>query len=472
MIVRSESNYKPIPKVNLNYYKSPQERENQRKDLALGISISGGGSRAQYFGFGVLIGLDEVKINNTFLREVDYFSTVSGGGFAAGYYMTLKQNNVLNDYNSLLDYWKSDVRKKELQEFLFKDAQALSILKLKRYEKNKIRKTYPKMIDYELLQYGKKYKGKKIEKLYLKNFFIPSESNLKVTMPMLVTNGTVYNNGERLPFMPHIIDSLGIIGSLMPEETFNIEKGYGLPLNYAITGSAAFPGVLPMLKLSLKDKPNRVIRVIDGGAVDNLGFTTLFELLSNDLVSNDNKKMLIIDCGGLGPETREQNKDRVKLFPLLKKSLLYTVDIKLLYSNFDIDVLSSYYDFNRKNIERIGISTIKGEFNSLKDNSDDTIKDDIENLKLKMRNGDMDWEDLYRDLADSPAINGYNEHNLSEIPVERFAQFTAKETFEVFELASQVITKIKIYPWEKQVLILAGRYAVYLRRNEIKSLMQ
>tara|TARA_B100000953_G_scaffold285791_1_gene266729 strand:+ start:3296 stop:4846 length:1551 start_codon:yes stop_codon:yes gene_type:complete len=470
-IIYSDNRYTPIPKVETYHYKSPQLRQNQNKEKAIGLAISGGGSRAQYFGLGVLIGLDDIEVNeNSFLNEVDYFSTVSGGGFGTGYYMSLLHNNVLDNYNSLFDFWKSNDRKKVLQEFLFKDAKPLSILKLKKYEKNRIRTPYPDLIDYELLQFGKTYNGKKIERLFLHHFFIPKSSNKNVKLPMFVTNGTIYNNGERLPFMPHIIDSIGISGSLLPIEDFEIDNGYGLPLNYAITGSAAFPGVLPMLKMRLKNKPDRVVRIIDGGAVDNLGFTTLFELLDSDDLESKNKSMLIVDCGGLGTEMREQNTDRVKLPALLTKTLLYSVDIKLLYSNSDIEILSSYYDINRSNVKRIGISTIKEKYLNLEENIDESTRKVMNKLKNDIIDGEMDWEDLHRDLANSPSFRDYNEHNLSELPMERFSEFSTKDIFEIFELSSQVITKIKIYPWEKEILILAGRYVVYLEKNDITHL--
>jgi predicted acylesterase/phospholipase RssA len=470
--IYSDNRYKAIPKVETSIYKSPQERNGQDSQSALGLAISGGGSRAQYFGLGVLIGLDEVKQGNkTFLNEIDYFSTVSGGGFAVGYYFALLKNGILKD-KTLFDFWKSDDRKIALQEFLFKDAKAFSILKLSRYEKNRISNPYPKMIDYELLQNGKSYKGNKITRLFLKDFFIPAASEKKVTMPMFVTNGTIYNNGERLPFMPHILHNLKIDGSLLPEESFTIDDGYGLPLSYAITGSAAFPGVLPMLKFSINGNQDSVIRVIDGGAVDNLGFTTLYELLHSDKLDNSNKKALIVDCGGFGKEIQQQKNGRISIPKLLKKSLLYTVDINLLYSDNNMKYLAKYYDLKESNINRIGFSTIKNKFVELESMADTNTLKSHNELKVKIKKGKMDWEDVYRDFVSSDVLKSYTVNNLSEIPSDRFPNFTMRDVFELYELASQVETKIKIYPWEKEILILAGRYSVYLKRNEIESILK
>lgn len=474
--IYSYNRYTPISKVETSQYKSPQEREGQDKTNTLGISISGGGSRAQYFGLGVLIGLDEIKKEQTtFLKQIDYFSTVSGGGFAAGYYLTLTKNEVLKD-RTLLDFWKSDDRKKTLQEFLFKGAKPSSVLKLWRYERNLITKSYPSMIDYELLQCGKKYNDKKIGKLFLRDFFIPAGSSNEVSLPMFVTNGTIYNNGERLPFMPHIIDNLKINGSLLPNEAFKIDNGYGLPLSYAISGSAAFPGVLPMLKLTIADNDKKVIRVIDGGAVDNLGFKTLFELLKADKANNTKKRALIVNCGGFGVEEQQIVNEKIGIGKLLKKSLLYSVDINLLNAETEIPRFANQ---DKIEYERIGFSTIKDEFIKMEaDSKYSSLKTELSTLRSDIENGRKDWEDVYRNFAKRRPFrdfNTYGKHdnfdNISDIPTNRFSEFGLLEVFELFELAAQVETKIKIYPWEKQVLILAGRYAVYLKNTQIENLL-
>ncbi len=472
MSIASETIYRPLEKVDLSSYEPVQLRKGQNPNIVLGLAVSGGGSRAQYFGLGVLMGLEDINSKtNNFLNEIDYFSTVSGGGFAIAYYLTLKNAGVLQDFPSLMDFWKSDERKNNLQEFLFKDAKALSILKLSRYEKNKIRNPYPEMIDYELLQYGKSYKGQPIKRLYLRDFFIPKNSSIPIKLPMFVANGTIYNNGERLPFMPHIINALNINGSLLPGEPFNINNGYGLPLTYAVTGSAAFPGVLPMLKFSIDQDPMNVIRVIDGGAVDNLGYTTLFELLNSDNSKPEAKKMLIVDCGGFGNDIQKQPEGRVKIKSLLKKSLLFSVDIPLLYSDNSIKYIESYYSIPDDNVKRIGFSTIKSQVKLLEAAADKKSLNDLQDLKTKIQNESLGWEDIYRDFAGSLIFSGYSAQNLSEVPTEVFKRLGLRETFELFELAAQVETKIKIYPWEKEILILAGRYSVYLRKEELAKLV-
>jgi hypothetical protein len=473
-IIYSSNRYKPIPVVDASLYESPQKRPNQDNQLALGLSISGGGSRAQYFGTGVLIGLDDIREGtNSFLNEIDYYSTVSGGCFAAGYYLTLRKNDILSKYQNYYEYWKSDVRKDELQEFMYMGAKAAHVFKLPKYEKNKIRKAYPNMINYELLQAGKEYNNTTIGEQYLIDYFKPVGQS--VTLPMFVPNGTIYNNGERFPFMPHIVSSLHINGSLLPERSFKSSNGYDMPLAYAIAGSAAFPGVLPMLKLKLAGNDS-VIRVIDGGAVDNFGFKTLFELLHTDKSANSNRKRaLIVDCGGFGNEIQYQKNNRVRIKKLLKKSLLFTVDIPLLYSDESISCIGKSRGIDvANNVHRIGFSTIKEKIIALENSVDKVAKDDVEYLKRKIMKKKMDWEDVYRDLANSPIFDnsGLDVNSLSELPINKFDSLSYRQIFEIFELSSQIDTKIKIYPWEKEVLVLAGRYAVYLKRYEISAMLK
>lgn len=470
IIVYSDNRYTKIPPVETKEYKTPQLRAGQDDMNALGLAISGGGSRAQYFGLGVLIGLDEITENNkTFLNEIDYFSTVSGGGFGAGYYLTLKKNGVLNDFANFFEYWKSKTRKDSLQEFLYKGAKASSSLKLWAYERNLVWHPYPTMIDNHLLQNGKKYKNQTIGRLYLNDFFIPLSSSSNVNLPMFVTNGTIYNNGERFPFMPHIINYLQISGSLLPKEPFDSDS---IPLCYAISGSAAFPGVLPMLKFSTKTDKDTVVRVIDGGAVDNLGFTTLFELLCSDKVTN--KRALVVDCGGFGNEIQTQENGKLGIFKLLKKSLLYTVDINLLYSNDNIKYIAKYYDFDTNNIKRIGFSTIKDEFIRMEKsaNKDSTSYKDFKHVRKKILSKELNWIGVYKSFVKDFDSLGFDKSNISEIPSSQFSKFTIKQVFELFELSSQIETKIKIYKEEKQILVLAGRYTVYLERNNLKNLLK
>ena len=361
----SDLNYTPIPKVTLDNYKSPQKRKGQNENLSIGLAISGGGSRAEYFGFGVLIGLDELaysnNANSSFLNEVDYISTVSGGGLGVGYYLSLKKHLVLDDYNSLLSFWNSDLRRDTLSSYLYESASLVNLIKLRRLERTG-KSDFPGRLDYEVLQEGKSYKNKRIDRLYLGDFIIEKKSNVDVKFPMFVVNGTIFNNNERIPFMPHIVDYLKIDGALMPYEPFeNLNKGFGFPLNHAMVSSNSFPGILPIPKYRVKGS-DEVIRIVDGGVVENFGYKTLFELLNADKNNNDKKRALIVDCSGEIDGNQYEENERVKLAKLLPSALFYTLSTRYLPSNENIKELANFYDYDPDNIKRIGFSTIKEKF--------------------------------------------------------------------------------------------------------------
>jgi NTE family protein len=70
-------------------------------DLLLGLSFSGGGTRAAAFSFGVLTELDRSRSGSnqakTLLDRVDFVSGVSGGSVTAAYF-GLKQRAALDDF--------------------------------------------------------------------------------------------------------------------------------------------------------------------------------------------------------------------------------------------------------------------------------------------------------------------------------------------------------------------------------------
>ncbi|MCY2925341.1 MAG: patatin-like phospholipase family protein, partial [Planctomycetota bacterium] len=78
--------------VDLSPYRSVQERPGQDPTVGLALACSGGGMRAANLTAGVLLGLEELQKEPgsaaNALREVDYFSSVSGGGLGVGAYLS------------------------------------------------------------------------------------------------------------------------------------------------------------------------------------------------------------------------------------------------------------------------------------------------------------------------------------------------------------------------------------------------
>ncbi len=82
--------------VDVMRYEDVQTRVGQDPELTLVVAISGGGYRAANFALGALLGMEQLEYvqmgedgggrenESNLLNEVDYFSTVSGGGLAVG----------------------------------------------------------------------------------------------------------------------------------------------------------------------------------------------------------------------------------------------------------------------------------------------------------------------------------------------------------------------------------------------------
>lgn len=484
----SEINYNSIPPVSLSEYKSVQDRDKkfQNPNIALGVAISGGGSRAQFFSMGVLLGLEEITEDNShrnFLNEIDYFSTVSGGCYSAGYYLTILKNKLYQGHQSFNEFYfsKADAYK----DYVNKSASILSLLNNSKNEKgDKISMT--QQLDLEVLQYdctNPDNPDKCKTQMLLSDFFVPKESSLNPYLPMMVANGTAYNNGERIAFMPHVIRELHINSSLAPNKATicldenEVNDGYDFPLTYGITASSAFPGVLPKTKFGIKGQ-DKILCIIDGGASDNMGYKTLLELLHNDSkVHSKNKKVLFIDCLGQGKKEPYINDEKIKLISLLETTSLYTVQTRYMTFERDIENAFERYKMPVSNYQIIGFTTLKDHLLKLK-------KDEsYEKIITSLKNSDDDyanWLKFYEKFRQD-LINQFGELSftrdkdgeiiLATLTRDKFNELTAGNILILYEFASHVETKLKITPEEREMLLLSGRLATFLKTNELKDLL-
>jgi hypothetical protein len=484
----SEINYNSIPSVSLSDYKSVQERDKkfQNPNIALGIGISGGGSRAQFFSMGVLLGLEEIQENNSehnFLNEIDYFSTVSGGCYSAGYYLTILKNKLYHDNCTFNEFYfsKADAYK----DYVDKSANILSLLNNSRNEKGD-KVSMAQRLDAEILQYDSsnpENPDKFKTQMLLSDFFVPKESKNVPLLPMMVANGTAYNNGERIPFMPHIIRGLNLNSSLAPNKATialnenQINDGYNFPLTYAITASSAFPGVLPKTKFGVKDQ-SKILCIIDGGASDNMGYKTLMELLYNDSkVDNKNKRALFIDCMGQGKKEPYITDGKISLLALFETASLYTVQTRYITFERDVENLLERYKIPTSNYQVIGFTTLRDHLLKMK-------KDELyEKLVTELKNTDDDydnWLQFYNkfklDLIDQFGELSFRKDKDGEVILatltrDKFSELTAGQVLILYEFASHVETKLRITPEERDMLLLSGRLAVFLKTNDLKELL-
>ncbi|MFO7822114.1 MAG: patatin-like phospholipase family protein [Lentisphaeria bacterium] len=292
------------PRVDLQRYKSVQSRPNQNKDLALAVAISGGGHRAANFAAGVLLALEQFSLNDdddgeayNLLKEVDYFSTVSGGGFPVGVYFATRYDHRPGRGYSFRKALKS--KDERYLKNLRRDYQ-MTLLEAAFNPQCAGYKDAGDLLEEKFDDYmlGAEYRSSK-QSLRLSDVFRADKTAAPpVELPYWFANATIYENGSRFVFTPGIIREYGITHCTHRMEGLNIEgKPESMPLAVGLKTSASFPVLIPATTMHCKaesDPLNPYLHLIDGGLVDNQGIFTAFEVLRQDPAKH--KVLLVIDA--------------------------------------------------------------------------------------------------------------------------------------------------------------------------------
>ncbi len=329
--------------IDLTYYKPVQQRPNQDPNIVFALAASGGGFRAANFAAGALLGLEELKNPNSAfanaLSEVDYFSTVSGGGFAvSAYFSTLHDytyfNGSADGYNLASAVADSNTKcpceKKPAHDQKFDPCTRKHLAGLYRdfigdflrtllpwdqlgFGKRNLR--FEQAIDDDALGFRwRKAKFKSIKDpnaqkkstLTLSDIFVPADSNRHVQMPYWFANAAVYNNAVIFPFSPDNLHDYNLAGFYhrkrerkfvsTPKRPADPQDFiYNVPLAVGVTSSANFPLAMPPLRFRSKMDPNNsYFYLLDGGIADNLGVLTAVRLLTNKINSQIPRKVLIV----------------------------------------------------------------------------------------------------------------------------------------------------------------------------------
>lgn len=239
----------------------------------VGISLSGGGSRAAAFGLAVLQELQQIGL----LGKSTAMTSVSGGGLAAGLYATRGPDIRWEDAHT-------DVGQNFIRKWALKQLNPVNIAK--------VIFTAETRTDLMAEVFN--------ETLFSRATF-GSLGVLAPGRPVWVPTATATSNkGRRFLFNE---DSFYLLGSDLGK----------FPIARAVMASAAFPGVFNTMTLqrfdgSEKSAP-RFVHLIDGGPSDNLGITTLGELASAQLRLNDPQRgapdscvMIVVDSYAPGTE--------------------------------------------------------------------------------------------------------------------------------------------------------------------------
>jgi predicted acylesterase/phospholipase RssA len=281
--------------VDLSQYKSVNTRGKKQNNLVIALAASGGGYRAANFTLGVLLGLEKYhnqQFSNNFLQEIDYFSTVSGGGFAVGYYLTQLHNYLIETGNVSNFSLKNNAR------FMLEN------------------KSNPLRQDLTPYLFFGKNRGLNLEKrinetllatsdggLLLGDVFVPRNSSRQVRLPYWFTNTTIFQNAVGFAFSPDMLKRYRItyfyhnnIPYKLRRNFDDLEYAYGVPYSVGVTASASVPFAIPPTTLISNgcEESSCYLQLMDGGLSDNLGVYTSLGLLLQD--KSKIKILIIVDA--------------------------------------------------------------------------------------------------------------------------------------------------------------------------------
>lgn len=280
------------PGVDLSQYQSVENRPHQRPDIAIAIAASGGGYRAANLTAGVLMGLEQItdpNLQGNLLEEVDYFSTVSGGGFGVGYYIA-----------SLKDFIQTHGQNSPFAaQFSFVNTM------------HNVPDNNPLDTDYTGELFFADDRGQQIEQsfadnilrtktgtLKLNDIFIPRSHNpSEVQLPYWVTNSTIYQNAALFPFTPDVLQKYGINRYEYNHKFYAVRDVGSMPVAIGMASSSSFPFALTPTTLGSNQcgfTQNCYLQLLDGGLSDNLGVYTALDLLRQDPAKT--KILIVIDA--------------------------------------------------------------------------------------------------------------------------------------------------------------------------------
>ncbi len=277
------------------------------------VAASGGGQRAAAFTMGVLTELENLgkysvhakgREGLNALKEIDYISSVSGGGWAAGAYVAEAYKHALTE--------PEEPYSLALAETRAKIGAKIRSLKMKFWESNCL----PNKINDEMTLIGNR-------SLTFGDIFVGKGDKPKT--PYLFVNSTIGTDHSPFVFTERYIsdfqiESFKFCGKLSRKKHKSINRDTlyksldvnrdfdSIPLSLALSTSSSMPGFRSTIAVtSICDNgehmktsylcngvpPRNKIHLFDGGVYDNYGFRTGIEIL--DATPGKNKILISID---------------------------------------------------------------------------------------------------------------------------------------------------------------------------------
>jgi hypothetical protein len=292
-----------------------------QQDTVVGVSLSGGGSRAALFGACGLEALGGLSAptGGSVLEQVSYLSSVSGGGLAAGYYALHKpphETAVLGPDGKMTEAYRTfftDFEAKLAQDF--EGALLRRQLSSWRFILNAAQaaRSLREILDERLLGPG--------------TFGQVGEREMRGDSPRLLINATLYNNGRRLllttlppeaaqyDFIADLDRSLAGSGitrgypevvskrwdSLLPVSAPELQiDPCRLNVATAVTASASFPPLVGPITFTVGEELD-YWHVGDGGLYENLGLESLMFVFLKQLQEKKARRALILSFNSAYP---------------------------------------------------------------------------------------------------------------------------------------------------------------------------
>ena len=456
-------------------YKSPQLRAGQDSSLALAAAISGGGLRSGNFAAGVLLGLEGLARGErgpaNALKEVDYFSTVSGGGFAAAAYVAslgdsrhFGSGGVEYSFRrALLGGEEFPPGREPWDPRLIEHLRggyhwniihgALALTGLSGLNRGDY---LEQALDDKVL--GRSWRRERLAalpagpvawgpSLTLRNLFVGRDEPRAVRLPQWVTNATVFENGAIFPFTPDhlaLYEVTGYVHDLEPvadprplERRRGRRDGFArrAPLSLGFRASTSFPVLIAAATLASDLDPKYpYVHVLDGGMVDNLGTTTALRMLRDETHPAVRRKALIvIDAYKDTFTPLSKHRTQPRPFATAFRVTVAHLDSYRGRSHEMVRALCRSSDFTGQR-GRVG------------------AVDEIQLVFLS-----------FDDLIDVPTSAALKPYGLTDRSIAALKS-TGRTPFEMLRA---IWSSFEIKPAQQELLLAAGQYVVHKKRDEI-----
>lgn len=275
------------PHIDLDLYGSQSLRRGQTlPDVDVMVTASGGGQRSAAFTLGVLTELQSMELpagsGGDWLSEVDYFTSVSGGGWAVGAYLATRLDPSYSD-------WRLDDPR--LQAEFRKRMRGVEMHRGSRCLADKLGQGVTRVGEGELM-FG--------------DLFAPP--NVAPRVPYLFSTATIETNEHPFVFSRTYLEQYRIESFEYCGKSLPVQRDFArVPVSVALATSASVPGfrhtgaVTSICQGPLQgsyacriDPRRERMVLIDGGIYDNIGYKTAFDVLPRSSAAR--KVLVMIDA--------------------------------------------------------------------------------------------------------------------------------------------------------------------------------